>query len=118
MTGHNRRVGAWGEETAAVWLASRGYEVMRRNIRTPYGEIDIIVQKNNVTIFIEVKTLTSTKNLLPEQQITTKKREHMLNAALHFAAENAIDRWQIDVITVEGKPGDNSPVIHHFEGIQ
>jgi putative endonuclease len=117
MTGHNQRIGAWGEETAAVWLASRGYEVSRRNVRTPYGEIDIVARKNNVTIFVEVKTLTASKNFFPEHQITPRKREHMLNAAMHHAAENSIDLWQIDVIAVEGKPGETA-TIHHFEGIQ
>ncbi len=117
MTGHNQRVGAWGEEQAAVWLASRGYEVKRRNVRTPYGEIDIVAQKGEITIFVEVKTLTSSKTFFPEQQITARKREHMLNSAMHFAAENGIDRWQIDVIAVEGKT-NASPAIQHFEGIQ
>jgi putative endonuclease len=117
MSHHNQKIGAWGEETAAVWLASRGYEVSRRNVRTPYGEIDIIALKNGVTCFIEVKTLTASKSFFPEQQITARKRTHMLNSAMHHAVENEIDRWQIDVIAVEGKPGD-VPVIHHFENIQ
>lgn len=114
MTSYNQKIGAWGEETAAVWLAGRGYEVKRRNVRTPYGEIDIVAQKNNVIIFIEVKTLTSSRNFYPEHQITARKREHMLNAAQHYSAENEIDHWQIDVIAVEGKP-DETPVITHFE---
>lgn len=117
MTKHNQRVGAWGEETAAVWLASRGYEVIRRNVRTPYGEIDIVVQKNGVTVFVEVKTLTASKSFYPESQITARKREHMLNAAMHHAAEQGIDHWQIDVIAIEGKAGE-TPDIHHFENIQ
>ncbi|HNB35611.1 MAG TPA: YraN family protein [Anaerolineales bacterium] len=114
MTRHNQAVGAWGEETAAVWLAGRGYEVRRRNVRTPYGEIDIIAYKNNIAILVEVKTLTSSRNFYPEHQITARKREHMLNAAQHYAAENEIDHWQIDVIAIEGRPGD-VPVITHFE---
>lgn len=117
MSNHNQKIGAWGEEIAAVWLASRGYEVIRRNVRTPYGEIDIVVQKNGSTIFVEVKTLTSSKSFFPEQQITARKREHMLNAAQHHAAENGIDHWQIDVVAIEGKP-EGTPVIHHFENIQ
>ena len=116
MSTHNQRVGSWGEDQASVWLTSHGYEVKRRNVRTPYGEIDIVAQKGEVTIFIEVKTLTSSKNFFPEQQITARKREHMLNSAMHFAAENNIDRWQIDVISVEGKQGE-MPVVRHFEGI-
>lgn len=117
MTKHNQNVGAWGEETAAAWLTSRGYEVSRRNVRTPYGEIDIVAQKNGVTYFIEVKTLTSSKSFFPEHQITARKLEHMLGSASHYTAENGVERWQIDVIAVEGKPGE-TPVIHHFENVQ
>ncbi|MBI2331342.1 MAG: YraN family protein [Chloroflexi bacterium] len=76
MTKHNQKVGAWGEETAAVWLAGKGYEVSRRNVRTPYGEIDIVAHKNGVAYFIEVKTLTSSKSFFPEHQITARKPEH------------------------------------------
>jgi len=114
MTNHNQRVGAWGEESAARYVTNRGYEVVSRNVRTPYGEIDIIAKSNDVLIFIEVKTLTSSKNFYPEHNITARKREHMLNAAQHYAAENEIDHWQIDVIAVEGTPG-KEPVITHFE---
>lgn len=114
MTKHNQRVGAWGEETAVRYVTKRGYEVIARNVRTPYGEIDIIAQRGDIVIFIEVKTLTSSKNFLPEHQITARKREHMLHAAQYYAAEHAIDRWQIDVIAIEGKP-QNEPVVTHFE---
>ena len=117
MSKHNQKVGAWGEETAAAWLAGKGYEVSRRNVRTPYGEIDIVAYKDDVAYFIEVKTLTSSKSFFPEHQITARKLEHMLNSALHFAAEHNIERWQIDVVAVEGKP-DETPIIHHFENIQ
>ena len=117
MSKHNQKVGAWGEEAAKVWLTSKGYEVSRRNVRTPYGEIDIVAQKNGVTLFIEVKTLTSSKSFFPEQQITARKLEHMLNSAAHYAAENGIDRWQIDVIAIEGKLGEKL-TIQHFENIQ
>jgi len=114
MTGHNQRVGAWGEEKAAQWLASQGHEVIARNIRTPYGEIDIVSRLGDLTVFVEVKTLTASKDFLPEHQITARKREHMQNAAQYFAMEHAIDHWQIDVIAVEGKPG-REPLITHFE---
>ena len=51
---------------------------------------------------------------LPEESITPRKREHMLAAAEHYAAENNIDHWQIDVIAIEGKPG-SKPKITYFE---
>lgn len=111
---HNQTVGHWGEETAAAYLRQRGYEVIARNTRTPYGEIDIIATQGDITIFIEVKTLASSKNFFPEQNVTARKREHMLACAEHYAAENAIDHWQIDVVAIEGKQG-REPKITHFE---
>ncbi len=111
---HNQSVGRWGEETAAAYLDQRGYEILARNARTPYGEIDIIAKQGAITIFIEVKTLTSSKNFFPEQNVNARKRGHMLACAEHFAVENAIDHWQIDVIAIEGKQG-LKPKITHFE---
>ena len=114
MTGHNQRIGKWGEDAVAAYLAERGYEILVRNARTPYGEIDIIAKQDEITIFIEVKTLRSSKNFFPEQNVTARKQAHMLACAEHYAAENAIDHWQIDVIAVEGKAG-LEPKITHFE---
>lgn len=111
---HNQKVGHWGEETAAAYLSQRGYEIVVRNARTPYGEIDIIAKQGDLTIFIEVKTLTSSRNFFPEQNVTARKREHMRACAEHYAAENAIDHWQIDVVAIEGKQG-LEPKVSHFE---
>jgi putative endonuclease len=114
MTQHNRQIGAWGEQVAVDWLIEHGHQIVARNIRTPYGEIDIIAKQGDVTIFVEVKSLTSSKNFFPEHNITARKREHMLACADHYASENDIDHWQIDVIAIEGKPGAN-PLITYFE---
>ena len=111
---HNQRIGKWGEEAAAAYLAKRGYEVVARNARTPYGEIDIVAKQADITIFVEVKTRTSNKMGLPEDSVTLRKQAHMLACAEHYAVENAIDHWQIDVVAVEGKIG-LEPMITHFE---
>jgi putative endonuclease len=114
MTKHNRTVGQWGEETAATYLRARGYEILARNARTPYGEIDIIAKQGDVTIFVEVKTLTSSRNFFPEDNVTARKRGHMLACADHYAGEHEINHWQIDVVAVEGKKG-LEPKVTHFE---
>lgn len=116
MTMYKKEVGAWGENVAAEWLNEHGYQVIARNIRTPYGEIDIIARQGDITIFVEVKTLTSSKEFFPEKNITPKKQQHMLNAAQFYTAEHAIDHFQIDAISVEGKPGLH-PTITHFENV-
>src|SRR5574338_1661132 len=102
---HNQSIGKWGEDAAVEYLTERGCQLIARNRRTPYGEIDIVVRRGDITVFVEVKTLTSSRNFFPEQNVTARKRSHMLACAEHYAAEHAIDHWQIDVIAVEGKMG-------------
>ena len=114
MTRHNQKIGAWGELMAEEHLRKLGHVIVARNLRTPYGEIDVITRDGDLTVFTEVKTLTSKGGFLPEEQVTTRKREHMVNCAEYYASEHGIDNWRIDVIAVEGKPG-NPPTITHFE---
>lgn len=109
-------VGAWGEEEASDWLRARGYCIVARNVRTPYGEIDIVAELDNITIFVEVKTLTTTSGYLPEEKITFSKQRHMLDCADYYCSEHGIDHWQIDAVSVEGAPGTR-PRITHFPNI-
>lgn len=117
MSQHNRDVGRWGEQVAAEHLQAQGDELVDRNVRTPYGEIDLIVRRGEIVIFVEVKTRTSARFGYPEASITPRKQEHMLAAAEHYAQENALEHWQIDAISVEGKPDGKSPRITHFEDV-
>lgn len=110
----NQEIGRWGESVAIDYLTGRGYEIVARNVRTPFGEIDIVAKQGDIAIFVEVKARTSAKMGLPEVSITARKQEHMLACAGHYAAEHEIDHWQIDVISVEGKPG-KKPKITYFE---
>ena len=66
---HNQSIGKWGEDIAAEHLIQHNYEIINRNVRTPYGEIDIVARQGDITIFVEVKTRTSNKMGLPEESI-------------------------------------------------
>lgn len=110
---HNQEIGRWGEQAAADYLVAKGYEIIARNVRTPYGEIDLIVQKDDTTIFVEVKTRTTKSFGPPEIAVTPRKQGHMLSCAEHYAQQNEIDHWQIDVIAIERVEGKAEIV--HFE---
>ncbi len=120
---HNQNVGRWGEQAAADYLSAKGYEIIARNIRTPYGEIDLIAQKEGFTIFVEVKARTSRRGRggaalrpsfgPPEMAVTPRKQQHMISCAEHYAQQNEIDHWQIDVLAVEEVNGKAE--ITHFE---
>jgi putative endonuclease len=56
MTDPRRQLGARGEELAARHLEARGFEVVERNFRTRYGELDIVARDARFLVFCEVKT--------------------------------------------------------------
>jgi putative endonuclease len=113
---HNQKIGKWGETVASTYLAERGYQILGKNIRTPYGEIDILARLEDLTVFVEVKARTSRRFGLPETALTPAKLKHMRAAAGHYAAEHEIDTWQCDALAVEGQPG-LPPRIEHFENV-
>ena len=49
------RTGISAESRAAAWLMAKGYRILAKRFRTPYGEIDIVARKRNLVAFIEVK---------------------------------------------------------------
>ena len=49
-------LGRYGEDLATNYLKSQGYDVLERNIRYRFGEVDIIAKKENMLIVVEVKT--------------------------------------------------------------
>ena len=116
-TGHS--VGRHGETVAADYLVAKGYTILARNWRSPYGEIDLIATQDRVIIFVEVKTRTGKSLGPPEISITPKKREHMRNTAEYYIQQHPelINDWRIDVITVQVRAGDLSPLIDHFENV-
>jgi len=115
-----QELGRWGEAHAANYLQQQGYTVIARNVRTPYGEIDLIVQQvsegETIAVFVEVKTRTSKTFGYPEEAITPRKRLNLVSAAQHYLQKHPdLDKnWRIDVIAIERYP-ERSPIINHFE---
>lgn len=47
--------GRRAESLAALWLRLKGWRVIARRVRTPVGEIDLIVRRGRMVAFVEVK---------------------------------------------------------------
>ncbi len=109
---HNQQIGRWGEQAASEYLQKKGYTILRRNARTPFGEIDIIAQQGEFIIFVEVKARTNRAFGTPEMAVTPLKQQHLLAAAEHLAAELEADSWQVDVIAVEKQKNKTIEIVH------
>ncbi|HMP77843.1 MAG TPA: YraN family protein [Pirellulaceae bacterium] len=95
-------MGAWGEQAARRHLLCLGYIVIGNNVRSRYGEIDIIAVDRNCIVFVEVKTLCDADQDLPSDRVDLEKQDHLSKAAAEYRRHrrllNAPGRF--DVISV------------------
>lgn len=100
MARHNA-LGKEGEALARVYLAERGYHILHQNWRHSHYEIDIIALKNETLHFVEVKMRSSKLFGLPEEAVTKKKFQALLQAADEFLYQHPQYRHvQYDVLAI------------------
>lgn len=107
------KTGKAGEESAAAYLQSKGYEILVRNYRHKHGEIDLIVKKGSFIVFVEVKTRSYSFYGEPEAFVDSRKAATVSRAAEQYTYENKYEgNIRFDIVSV--KTGLN-PEIVHFE---
>ncbi len=110
--GKSNDLGAWGEEKAARYLQSQGYELLERNFRSRYGEIDIIARDGEFLVFAEVRLRASTRFGLPEETVDRRKQEKLrLTAECYLQTHEAPLQPRFDVVALYAKNGmDTRPL--------
>lgn len=85
-----KHLGNAGEQFTAQWLQKQEFSLLSRNFRTRWGEIDIIALKNNLVVFVEVRTRTS---LYFPTALTVNKRKQqkLIKTAQIFVVQNNIE---------------------------
>ena len=90
-----RRLGARGEELAARHLEARGFEVVERNFRTRYGELDIVARDARFLVFCEVKTRIvrlATRDVLgPFAAIGVRKQRQVRAMAREWLGQGSVE---------------------------
>lgn len=96
------KLGSWGESKAAQYLVAHGYQILERNFNIWEGEIDLIVAKDDVIHFVEVKTRASVKFGSPEESMHARKRERLLRAGFRYLEEKAMEdvAFQFDLVAI------------------
>ena len=112
------KIGQWGEQVAAVYLIERGYEILTMNVHcAPYGEIDIIAEKDGIIIFVEVKTYSKKQLGTPAQKIDQNKLKKLEAAINKYTVDMQVEKdISLDVICVYLQP--SAPKFKHFKGIR
>ena len=104
MTIARRALGIAGEDAAAAWYEAHGYEVVARNWRCREGELDLIVRRNRVIVFCEVKTRANTVFGVPAEAVNHLKRQRLRVLAAKWLDDAPIRAREIrlDVVSVVG----------------
>lgn len=95
------KTGKDGEDLAAEWLSQNGYNILHRNWRYSFYEIDAIATKDNFLHFIEVKARNYTRFDHPENSVTTKKFKSIQKAADEYLFQHPGHPWiQYNILSV------------------
>ena len=116
---NKKQLGHYGEWLAKNYLAEKGYKVLATNYRVhQQGEIDLVCEKDERLVFVEVKTRTNQNFGFPEQAVSKNKINHLVYASLDYLEKNNfLGSWQIDVISVLISRQKNLVEIKHFENV-
>ncbi len=56
---YRKKIGQFGENLVCDFLTKKGYKIIAQNVKVGFQEIDIISKKDNLIVFVEVKTRTN-----------------------------------------------------------
>ena len=107
---NRQEVGKLGEKAAQKFLKKQGYRIRETGFRCHHGEIDIIAQRKDCLVFVEVRTKSNLDFGTPEESITQAKKKKLIALALTYTNthQNLPSLWRIDVVAIEldekGKP--------------
>ena len=102
MKRFNLDKGREGEQRAVEFLLKKGYQIIERNWRTRFGEIDIVAKDKEVMVFVEVKTKTGNQFGEPWEMVNRHKLEQVRKMGEVYLAKNGLSdaAARVDVIGV------------------
>ncbi len=97
-----RNTGTYGERVAVAHLQAKGYNIIARNYRRRFGEIDIIAWHHGVLVFIEVKTRKTQTSGTPWEAVDRRKQRQISRVALDYLTRNRLEEHPVrfDVVAV------------------
>ena len=116
----NQEIGRLGEEIARLHLESCGYRLVAGRFRTRLGEIDLVVERGDLLVFVEVKARRGDRCGRPEEAVTPRKLARIRRLASAFLVAHpqpAIRLYRFDVVGVRFLGDGRGCRVRHLAGI-
>lgn len=99
------------EQLAAEFFESKGFSVLAQNYQVGRREIDLIIERPGLLVFVEVKAASDQKFGHPAEKVNQRKIEHLTKAAIQYLADHAISNCDLrfDVVTFVGDKLEHYP---------
>ena len=110
-----KSVGDEGEQKACNYLVENSYRIVERNFRTRGGEIDIIAEKDDVLVFVEVKALPGGDAEMLSHELDLRKQRKIIKTANFFLLKHRKynnSKIRFDVIVIDMP---NLPDVYHIQ---
>ena len=123
FTSKSQKIGKLGENVACRHLSKRGYAIVDRNYTKKCGEIDIVVVKDMITHFVEVKSISCDMAKIgemayrPEDQMNRLKSGRLRSVVREYLKEKEVEGWQVDLICIYLDLASKKGVIKTIEDI-
>jgi putative endonuclease len=114
------RLGRWGEAVARSFLEACGYRCLAQGYRRPGGELDLVVGKGDLLVFVEVKTRGPGALAAPEAWVTGRKLRLLKRMARLWLSENPqphVREFRFDVVAITTGGRGRGAVLRHLTGI-
>lgn len=103
--------GRKGEDAAVRFLIYQGFTILERNFRASRNEIDIIVRKDNLIVFVEVKSSSGPAFGHPAERVDMRKQQRIIAVARQYLIEKKLTDvdLRLDVVTLVGDKLEHYP---------
>lgn len=108
--------GSQAEQLAERFLTKQGLNLLHRNYRCKTGEIDLVMQHDDLLVFIEVRLRTNPNFGSGAESVSYQKQQRLIRTAQHYLQKHHGHRppaCRFDVVSVSGNQDNDCLWIHH-----
>lgn len=114
MSLQRKLFGRQAESAAEQYLRRQGYRIRDRNVRSSYGELDLVVERAGVLVFVEVKARHSAAYGGVPYAVDSRKQARIIRLAAQYLARHQMKNQpcRFDVLLCAGESADPSALQH------